>query len=213
MQAFQRPQIFESKCVICALQDAGGLVPQALRSRLFPRGGQAHPVIQKPAQAVAHLWRFQRLRRVAQAVSASAFRAEAQQLHTAHRVQQGNARPCEILRPGTVPRCRQLQHKVHAAAQCHFRPRVFFEAGGLAPLHVIPAHHGHDMRSAHFAGLFDLVGVAAVEGVVFRDDSCNFHVGCLLFGGIRDMFLRILRFCVMIFPFLRYFRRKKPESP
>jgi len=38
------------------------------------------------------------------------------------------------------------------------------------------------MGSACFAGLLDLVGVAAVKRVVFRNDSRNFHVGYLLFG-------------------------------
>ena len=214
MQSPQGAQVFERERIVRPAQERSCFIAQALCGGFFPCGGQGEPLVQIAAQTGAHPRGFQIFCHLAQQVCFATFRTEAQQVHTAHRVQQRDARASEILCARAAPRYGQLEHEIHAAAHRHLRPRMLFEDRRFAPLHEISAHHGYNVRGARRAGLCDVIGVSAVEGVILRDDSRNFHADQLLVRDRPDGDLQAVPpLFHNIFSFSRKSSRKKPESP
>ena len=82
----------------------------------------------------------------------------------------------EALRRGQRRRKRQFNHEVSAAAHGHFGTRVLIQHGKIAALDEIAAHHGNDSLCASPAHLFQMIQVTIVQGIVFADNTTDFHV-------------------------------------
>ena len=107
----------------------------------------------------------------------AAFAAEAQHLHAAQRIEQRYRAEGESFRRGQRPRRRQLQHQIRPAREGSPGPVRLGQQGGFPPLDKVAAHDGDDMGRAapavRGAGALDMMGMAVVKGVVFRDDAGN----------------------------------------
>ena len=106
-------------------------------------------------------------------------RAKAEPVHTAHRPDQLHRPKRKALRPRTGVTNWQLEDKIRPALQGRCRAHPFGQDGRRTALGKVRAHHHRDVGGTAAAVrvpcALDVVGVSAVEGVVFRHDSGNFQ--------------------------------------
>ena len=106
----------------------------------------------------------------------AALAAERQHIHAAKSVQQFYPGPGEKFRALTGVGRRQGKDQIRAAKKRQARPGVSVKKSGSPPLHKGSADDRHDdVRAGLFPRLFDLIGMSPVKGIVFRNNSRNFH--------------------------------------
>ena len=83
----------------------------------------------------------------------------------------------------------KLQDEIGSVFESHFRPGVFIYDGRFSALHEISTHdHEKPVGSGELPGSGEVIGVALVEGIVFGDDTGDFHKLLLL---IKNSYLSI----------------------
>ena len=91
--------------------------------------------------------------------------------------QQRHASLGKALRCGAGPGGRQFQHQIHTAPQGRLGPGLLVHHSQIAPLDNVAAHHCYNIRILPQLSPQgrQLPGMAPVEGIVFRNDTCHSH--------------------------------------
>ena len=107
-----------------------------------------------------------------------AFTAEAEDADAAEGVEERNRAEGKVLRGRKRPGKGQFQYQIHPSRERGPDPVGFGKQGGLPPLDKGAAHHGGDMGGSAAvlaACTVNLISVAAVKWIVFRDNTRYFH--------------------------------------
>ena len=130
---------------------------------------------------------FQQGRRPGEKGQIIRFRAEGQ-MGAAQGAENAHAAQREIFRLAHRKGVRQLHHHIRAAAQRHFSPGMGGQQRGQAALGEAAADHAdHCVRFRPRPGLRQMIGMALMEGIVFRNDPANPHALAPFFIIISEM--------------------------
>ena len=73
-------------------------------------------------------------------------------------------------------RNRKLQHQVYPCLDCQSGTGKFVQNCRIAALHKVSAHNGNNAVCAAFPHLAQMIQMAIVQGIVFADNTTDFHV-------------------------------------
>ena len=171
-------EIGDGEGVVGVPQHSGGFCAVELPHHL---GKHLRIGIARPEKIVHHvsIVRFAdpaRLCRLGEQPDIAAFAAERDLLHIAQRRQQRHTAHGEIFRRRQGIRHGQFQHQVYAAFDGESGTGELVQQGCVSTLDEIAAHHGNDSLCASPAHLFQMIQVSVVQGIVFADNTTDFHV-------------------------------------
>ena len=134
--------------------------------------------------------RVEKVRQALKRGKVRCFRTEAQRIDALQRVQNADGPPGEALRIGKSKVGGQLYYQVGSSAKRHPGARPLVEQRRFAALHEVAAQQGDHFVLRISAGLAQVVGMAAVKGIVFCDDRIDFHknsfskhvISCIIIG-------------------------------
>ena len=169
--------VFDGEDVVRRLYDARALAHEALQHALAYDGVAVARGELGPYRGV-HGGVEQSLGGALERRGRRALRAEAEIVHDAQRVQQPHGAARETLGRGERPLHGQLEDHVRPAAHGAFRARRLRPLRRLAALDKIARHTADYARIRPQSGLcgLDMGQMPVVEGVVFGDQSRDFHV-------------------------------------
>jgi len=147
------------------------------------RTARASPGVEVRAHPLPEGGRFLRKqqRRFLEEVDVFDFAPEAQRIHRAQTVEDGNAPHGKAFRAGSSVHGGELEHQIGPGVQRPLCALPFKERGRLGALREAPAHHHHNgVRPGCLQCRVQVIGVALVEGVVFGYDTHGTHMDHLL---------------------------------
>ena len=105
-----------------------------------------------------------------------ALAAERDLLHISQSRQKCHAAHGEVLRRSQSIGHRQFQHQIDTALNGKTGTGELVQQGSITTLDEIAAHDGNDPLCTAAANLFQMIQVSVVQGIVFTDNSTDFHV-------------------------------------
>ena len=105
-----------------------------------------------------------------------ALAAERDLLHIPQSCQKCHAAHGEVLRRSQSIGHRQFQHQIDTALNGKKGTGELVQQGSITTLDEIAAHDGNDPLCTAAANLFQMIQVSVVQGIVFTDNSTDFHV-------------------------------------
>ena len=174
----RRALMYSMPRVLLGLSNKAATPPRS-RCRFLPGLGEGEAAFQMVGEQIGEARGCQHVGGLLQRLEVAAFAAEARtstEPRASSRETAPKAKPSA--RTGTRGRAARGRYS-HPAAQGRLHPVGLGQQGGFSPLDKMAAHDGDDVGGAaavvRGAGAFDLMGVAVMEGVIFRHDSGNFQ--------------------------------------
>ena len=169
-------KIFNAKGVVRLLENVKKTVAADCFKSLRTCRGKAKAVFKIFFQTFGYCFAVDCVLTLYKLVNVAAFAAEAEHIHAAEAVEQWDSAVGKALSKGCAPKRRQFYNEIDAVFDSHFRSRPFWDESRFTSLNIVRAHNGDDMCPfAELLAFFDLISMTVVEGVVFRDDPCDFH--------------------------------------
>ena len=134
------------------------------------------------AQKIVHYIGIFRLADIAclgslcQKLNVPGFTAEGDLVHISQRREQCHAAHSKVFCRCQGIRNRKLQHQVYPCLDCQSGTGKFVQNCRIAALHKVSAHNGNNAVCAAFPHLAQMIQMAIVQGIVFADNTTDFHV-------------------------------------